>query len=100
MENLNAHDKNKVELMNAICKIVKRERFKQREIADLLDIKQPRVSDLISKKYERFSIDILMSYMETLGYAISFEYLDSEKGKPLKSTVAKVKVEYRSLFAH
>lgn len=97
---MNSNEKNKIELMNAICKVVKRERLKQREIAELLNIKQPRVSDLISKKHERFSIDILMTYIEAFGYSIQFKGLETEKGKPIKVNVEKVKSEYKSLMTH
>lgn len=97
MKNLN--EQNKIELMTAICKIVKRERLKQREIAELLNIKQPRVSDLIAKKHDRFSIDILMGYMELFGYSITFKGVETVKGKPLKANVEKVSADYKKLLS-
>lgn len=102
-ENINHDEKlnkeNKQVIMNAIRNIVKKERLKQREIAEILDIKQPRVSDLLSLKHERFSLDILISYLEHFGYKISFQLVDSERGKPIKVNILKVKPSYRSLYS-
>lgn len=103
-ENSIKHDEklnkeNKKAIMTAIKNIVKRERLKQREIAEILNIKQPRVSDLLSLKYERFSLDILISYLEHFGCKISFQFVENERGKPIKINVLKTKPSYRSLYS-
>ena len=90
--------KNKKEIMAVIGQIVTKERLKQREIADLFDIKQPRVSDLIGGKYERFSLDILLVYLSKLGYEISFANIDTQRGKPLKVAVNKVHTDFVSIL--
>lgn len=90
---------NKKAIMTAIKNIVGKERLKQREIADILNIKQPRVSDLLSLKHERFSLDILISYLEHFGCKISFQFVESERGKPIKINVLKTKPSYRSLYS-
>lgn len=89
---------NKKAIMIAIKNIVKKERLKQREIAEILDIKQPRVSDLLALKHNRFSLDILIGYLEHFGCKISFQFVESERGKPIKANVLKTKPSYRSLY--
>ncbi|NCN53764.1 helix-turn-helix domain-containing protein [Vibrio parahaemolyticus] len=88
---------NKIALMKAIKHKIKEDHLKQKEVAEILDIKQPRVSDLISLKYERFSLDTLIGYSEHFGCKISFQFVESERGKPIKANVLKTKPSYRSI---
>lgn len=99
MQDKKTNEDNKVVIMKAIRDIVRRERLKQREIAKLLDIKQPRVSDLLALKHERFSIDILMGYFSQFGYKISFELVETERGKPVKVNILKTKTNFRSFYS-
>ncbi len=96
----NISDKNKIEIMKAIKNIVVFERLKQREIAELLDIKQPRVSDLLSLKHDRFSLDILMGYLEKFGCVVSFEMneLTNRKTNLVSVKVLRCKTSYRSIL--
>lgn len=89
---------NKLALMNAIKDIKEKERLKQKEIAALLDIKQPRVSDLLNLKYKRFSIDILINYLIDFGFIMNFEKVDTNKGRPIKSTVLKKDIKLRNYY--
>ncbi|ELA9876878.1 XRE family transcriptional regulator [Vibrio parahaemolyticus] len=96
-ENYDNSTSNKIALMKAIKHKIKEAHLKQKEVAEILDIKQPRVSDLISLKYERFSLDTLMGYSEQFGCKISFKFVESERGKPIKANVLKTKTSYRSI---
>ncbi|WP_274878811.1 XRE family transcriptional regulator [Vibrio harveyi] len=82
-------ENNKIVLMKTIKDIVRKERLKQREVAIILEIKQPRVSDLLALKDSKFTIDILMGYLELLGYKLVFENIETERGKPIKASVSK-----------
>jgi predicted XRE-type DNA-binding protein len=42
----------------------------QHEAAELFDISQPRVSDLVNKKIEKFSIDTLINMHDTAGIPV------------------------------
>ncbi|HAS6977789.1 TPA: hypothetical protein I7297_26065 [Vibrio parahaemolyticus] len=100
MSNKSKHDNstlNKIALMQSIRNKIKEDNLRQREVAEILDIKQPRVSDLISLKHERFSLDILIGYSEHFGCKISFQFVESERGKPIKANVLKTKPSYRSI---
>ncbi|XNJ88737.1 helix-turn-helix domain-containing protein [Vibrio cyclitrophicus] len=82
---------NKLTIMNAIKDVKEQERLKQKEIATLLGIKQPRVSDLLNLKYKRFSIDILINYLDDFGFIVNFEKVDTNRGKPIKVNIINIK---------
>ena len=99
MQDKKMNDDNKTAIMKAIKNIVKRERLKQREIAELLKIKQPRVSDLLALKHDKFSMDILLGYFAQFGHKVDFQFVDSERGKPVKINVLKTKTNFRSYYS-
>ena len=61
----------KIRMIRNIKEMISFHGYKQREIADILTIKQPRVSDLINNKFEKFSIDTLFVYIYRFGYKFS-----------------------------
>lgn len=85
IEDFKANERNdyinniKIKIISSIKKISEENRFKQKHLQDLFLIKQPRVSDLINNKFEKFSIDSLLCYVHKLGYVINLNTLDSEK---------------------
>lgn len=83
--------KNKLALMSAITDEITRLKLKQREVAELLNIKQPRVSDLTQKKTDKFSLDILVGYMATLGNDIEMNYDTESSRNRLKVKITKHK---------
>lgn len=82
-------NRNKTNLIRAINKIIEARKLKQREVAEILDIKQPRVSDMYNEKIEKFSLDTLFDYFVLLGYQIEVE-VNETKGKPLTTKISKV----------
>ena len=92
--NAKTQKNNKVTIMKAIRSIVRKNRLKQREVAELLHIKQPRVSDLLKLKHERFSIDLLLIYFAQFGFNITFEAVDTDRGKPVKINILKTKPNF------
>ncbi len=99
MQDKKMNDDNKIAIMEAIKDIVEKERLKQREIAELLQIKQPRVSDLLALKQDKFSMDILLGYFAQFGHKVSFQFVKSERGKPVKINVLKTKTNFRSFYS-
>lgn len=83
---------NKLALLKAINKIIADRRLKQREVAEILDIKQPRVSDMQNEKIEKFSLDTLVEYFALLGYQLEVQVNDKERGKPITTKISKVSV--------
>ena len=56
------------DLMIAIRDILNDKNWNQKEAANELGLTQPRVSDLINGKIEKFSIDLLMTCLYRLGF--------------------------------
>lgn len=54
-------------LMVAIKQIIKENSWTQTEAAQFLGVNQSRISDLANGKIEKFSIDMLMKWLDRLG---------------------------------
>jgi predicted XRE-type DNA-binding protein len=83
-------DSNKKEAIKAINHLIKSRGLKQREVAQILDIKQPRVSDLSTSKIDKFSLDTLVSYIAVFGFQVEMTVNENSKSKPLDVKVRKV----------
>ena len=72
--------RNKEVIMNKISCILKTYKMKQGFQAQLLGISQGRISNLHnpSGRTKLFSFEILIKYLETLGYFISYEIVDEK----------------------
>ena len=73
----------RADLMIVIRDIVKDNGWKQAEAAENLGLTQPRVSDLLNGKIEKFSIDLLMICLFRLG----FRFKPAYENKQLTMTV-------------
>ncbi len=62
----------KMDLSIMLSKLIKDKGWTQAEAADVLGIKQSRVSDLKNAKIEKFTIDSMMDMLEALGFQINF----------------------------
>src|SRR5690554_2402996 len=58
----------RADLMIAIRDIISDKGWKQAETAEKLGLTQPRVSNLLNGKIDKFSIDLLMTCLYRLGY--------------------------------
>lgn len=67
-ENLRA----RAELMIQLSKIIESRHLTQAAAAKLLGVTQPRISDLIRGKIDRFSIDSLVEMLGHAGVRVSF----------------------------
>lgn len=67
----------------AVRKILENRNLKQQEIADLLNIKQPEVSNLTKGKYHLFSESRLFSFLNKLEQKIIIEITPHHQGEPL-----------------
>lgn len=65
--------KYRAELLMHIRKICDREDYSRRDLEKILDVPQPRVSELMTGKIDRFSADKLLGYIEKLGYVVQFK---------------------------
>ena len=60
------------DLMIQLTKIIKNRGLTQAKAAKLLGVTQPRVSDLVRGKIDRFSIDTLVEMLGHAGVRVSF----------------------------
>jgi len=62
----------RADLMIQISKLIRSRRLTQAQAAGLFGVTQPRVSDLVRGKIERFSIDTLVAMLGHAGVRIQF----------------------------
>lgn len=66
------------DLMIEIEKIIKGRGWTQAETAKMLGIAQPRISELVHGKIDRFTVDTLLQYLSMLGKKVTFDIHDTE----------------------
>ena len=59
------------ELIHVITQYIKTNELKQREVASLLGISQPRVSTLMKGDFESFRLDTLVGFAVKCGHTVS-----------------------------
>ena len=62
----------RADLMIQVQKLIASRRLKQRAAAKLLDVTQPRVSDLLRGRIDLFSTDTLIDMLARLGAQVRF----------------------------
>lgn len=62
----------RADLMIELAKLIERRGLTQAAAAKLLGVTQPRVSDLVRGKIERFSVDSLIAMLGHAGASVSF----------------------------
>ena len=62
----------RADLMIQISKLIRSRRLTQAQAAALFGVTQPRVSDLVRGKIERFSIDTLVAMLGHAGIQVQF----------------------------
>lgn len=67
--NLEARSRLMIILEKEIIKL----KLTQIEIANKLEVKPPRVSELLNGKIEKFSLDLLIVYLARLGKSVDFK---------------------------
>lgn len=61
------------ELIHLISKSIAKRELKQREVAELLGISQPRVSLLMKGDFESFRLDTLVGFAVRCGHKVTFK---------------------------
>jgi predicted XRE-type DNA-binding protein len=57
----------RAQLMNALTRYIEKQGLTQVEAAELFEVNQPRISDLVRGKIERFTIDMLVNMLARAG---------------------------------
>ena len=71
----------------SVRQILKQRGLKQREIAEILDLKQPEVSHLMQGKYHLFSEGRLFGFLNKLDWKIVVQVARRKKNDPLQEVV-------------
>jgi predicted XRE-type DNA-binding protein len=75
----------KLTLHNEIMKVVAKRKFTSRDVEKLLDISQPKASDLLNGKISQMTADRLTKYLHRLGRRVK---VTTTVAKPLGKQVA------------
>lgn len=70
-----------IELKNIVSEIIKEKGLKQSEIATILGISQPKVSHLLCKKNDIFSMYSLMQIINKLGFDIQINISPAQEDR-------------------
>jgi len=63
----------RAQLMNALTRYIEKQKLTQAEAAELFEVNQPRISDLVRGKIERFTIDMLVNMLARAGIPPQFD---------------------------
>lgn len=63
----------KIQLMAEITSIIKDRQLKQEEAARLFNVSRPRVSDVMTGKASKFTIDALVDMLQKLGRSVTLK---------------------------
>lgn len=63
----------RTELLSKIQDIIEESGLTQREAAKLLSVSQPRIAEIMGMKINKFSVDLLLKYLNRLGRRVSFK---------------------------
>ncbi|WP_103028540.1 helix-turn-helix domain-containing protein [Salinibacter altiplanensis] len=73
-----ANLKVRARLMVRLRRFIKEHGMTQDEAADFFGVNQPRISDLVNKKIEKFSIDTLINMLTQAGVGVNVDFDDTE----------------------
>lgn len=66
---------NKLLLINAMTDWIEQNHYKQSEAAAILGVSRPRISDMVNKKLEKFTLDTLVSFVAKTGKSVSLQLI-------------------------
>jgi len=70
-----------------VFKILEDRKLKQREIADVLGIKQPDASHLMNGHFSRFTTDKLLYFLKRLNQKVTIQVSSHHKGEPYREVI-------------
>ncbi len=65
-----------------VIELLKSKNMKQREIAELLEIKQAEVSHLLNGHFSRFSVDKLLDFLKRMNQKVTIQISPHRQGEP------------------
>jgi predicted XRE-type DNA-binding protein len=77
----------RAKLGHSVRMILEKKKLKQREIGQLLEIKQPEVSNLMNGRYTLFSPERLFGFLNKLDRKVTVQVSRRRKGEALQEVV-------------
>ena len=65
-----------------VIELLKSKNMKQREIAELLEIKQAEVSHLLNGHFSRFTVDKLLDFLKRMNQKVTIQISPHRQGEP------------------
>ena len=65
-----------------VIELLKSKNMKQREIAELLEIKQAEVSHLLNGHFSRFIVDKLLDFLKRMNQKVTIQISPHRQGEP------------------
>ncbi len=63
----------RMRLLITLREHIENRKWSQAQVAELLDVRQPRVSEILRLQIEKFSTELLLRYARRLGFRIKLE---------------------------
>ena len=79
----------KSKLWSVVTKIITDRELTQRQAADLLNVSQPRISNMMKGRLEKFSMDFFIEALVHLGYKLDLDFTPHNDEQPLSIYVKK-----------
>lgn len=79
----------KSKLWSVVTKIITERNLTQRQAADLLNVSQPRISNMMKGRLEKFSMDFFIEALVHLGYKLDLDFTPHNDEQPLSIYVKK-----------
>ena len=79
----------KSKLWSVVTKIITERNLTQRQAADLLNVSQPRISNMMKGRLEKFSMDFFIDALVHLGYKLDLDFTPHNDEQPLSIYVKK-----------
>jgi len=79
----------KSKLWSVVTSIITDRGLTQREAAELLRVSQPRISNMMKGRLDRFSLDFFIESLTRLGYKFDLDFTPNNEEKPLSIYVKK-----------
>jgi len=80
----------KSKLMVILVKYIRKKGWTQAVAAKKLGVSQPRISDLMGGKIDKFSVDMLLSMVVKLGYSLDIRFNPMDEKNPLDLYIKQV----------
>ncbi|EPR7090092.1 helix-turn-helix domain-containing protein [Vibrio fluvialis] len=82
----------KSKLMIIITKLIREKSWTQAQAAKEIGVSQPRISNLMNGQISKFSIDMLLEMLGSLGYLLDMSFNPEDDNNPIKMDIKKTAV--------